>query len=87
MQPGGDFRFNRFYKEIAIGGGLGLRLDFGFFIFRLDMAVPLRDPTLKQIDDVWLFNSSSWVLNRDVTNSWSKFRSLITYNLAIGYPF
>jgi outer membrane protein insertion porin family len=88
LQPGGDFQFNRFYKQFALGGGLGFRLDFGFFIFRLDMAVPLRDPALRQLDDRWLFNSSYWPFERsNEFNGWLNFRKLITYNLAIGYPF
>ena len=28
-QPGGFFRFNKFYKEIAAAYGIGLRMDLG----------------------------------------------------------
>jgi outer membrane protein insertion porin family len=40
----GFFRINSFYKELAVGAGMGLRLDFSFFVFRLDGAVQLHDP-------------------------------------------
>lgn len=79
-QPNGNFDITRFFKEIAIGSGLGLRLDFSFFIFRLDMAVPVRDPIAWNYGSVWIFNSPR-------IDTWKSFRSLIIYNLAIGYPF
>jgi len=41
----GDFKFNRFYKEIALGTGLGLRYDFGFFVIRFDVATPIYNPS------------------------------------------
>ena len=30
-QPGGQFRLDSFYKEIALAYGLGIRLDFSYF--------------------------------------------------------
>lgn len=52
-RPGGDFKFNRFYKELAVGAGLGARFDFSFFIIRLDAALPIRDPKLPR-GERWL---------------------------------
>lgn len=70
--PEGNFKFNSFLSEIAMDAGLGLRFDFGFFIFRIDGAVPLRNPALPK-GDRWSFNEIS-------------FRR-INWNFGIGYPF
>ena len=43
-QPGGVFRFNSFYKEIALAYGVGLRMDFNYFLLRLDMGVKAHNP-------------------------------------------
>jgi len=47
------FHFNRFYKEIAVAGGVGLRFDLNFLVARLDIGWPLHKPYL---GDVWQFN-------------------------------
>jgi outer membrane protein assembly factor BamA len=70
--PGGEFSFDRFYKEFAVDVGLGLRLDFNFFIMRVDFAIPLRNPARPEGD--------RWVLNK-----W-QFSDVII-NFGIGYPF
>ncbi|BAV94102.1 hypothetical protein JBKA6_0089 [Ichthyobacterium seriolicida] len=41
-----SFYFNRFYKQLGIGYGIGLRYDLGFFILRLDFAMKLYDPIM-----------------------------------------
>lgn len=76
-RTGGDFDFKRFYKEIAVGTGLGLRLDFDFFIFRTDFGLKLHDPSVAE--------GSRWLVKDD-----SKFmfrKSNWAFCLGIGYPF
>ncbi|MFO7997993.1 MAG: BamA/TamA family outer membrane protein [Bacteroidales bacterium] len=70
--PGGEFQIGRFYKDLAIGAGAGVRLDFDFFIIRVDAAFPVRDPSMKP--------GNKW------RNSWPGF-SQWNFNLGIGYPF
>jgi len=72
FRPNGEFELKRFYKEIAIGAGLGLRLNFDFFIVRLDAAIPLRDPGFPE-NERWRFS------NLDPKR--------INLNFGIGYPF
>ncbi len=71
-RPGGEFKLNSFVDEIAIGSGLGIRVDFSFFIIRMDAAVKLKDPSLPSGD--------RWVLQVN------KFKD-ITFSFGIGYPF
>jgi filamentous hemagglutinin family protein len=54
---GGKFEFNDFYKEFAIGGGLGLRLNIQFLIIRLDLAMKLHDPS-KPIEERWVIKDT-----------------------------
>src|SRR3546814_11588 len=78
LKPGAAFSSN-FYKEIAVGTGLGLRVDLSFFVIRLDVAFPLRKP--------WLPQGNRWVIDEvDFGNkTWRK--ENLVFNIAIGYPF
>jgi len=77
-QPNGVFRFSEFYKQIALAYGVGLRLDFSFFIFRVDFGVKLYDPAL-------LYDGSGkqW---RTVPNGLN-WKDDMAFHFAIGYPF
>jgi outer membrane protein assembly factor BamA len=70
--PGGMFSFNTFMEQIAVDVGLGLRLDFDYFIFRLDPAVPIRVPYYPD-NGHWYVQKLNW--------------SDVIWNFGIGYPF
>ncbi len=52
---GSDFQINRFYKEFAIDAGTGLRVDFNYFLVRLDWAYKIRDPQRVDDPDEWFY--------------------------------
>ncbi len=70
--PGGEFRFSQLGNDLAMGGGVGVRLDFSFFVLRIDGAVPIKDPAYS-FKNQWI---SSWPALKD-----------FNLNLGIGYPF
>ena len=76
LRPGGEFEINRFYKEIAVSTGVGLRMDFNVIAIRLDLGTPLRKPYLPE-NNRWIFSNSSDVWRNDN----------LTLHFAIDYPF
>lgn len=78
--PGADFAFDRFFKEIAVDVGVGLRLDLNFFVIRVDFAVPIFDPTR---DD---YHGGS-VINTEWFKQPHRYRIFDGLKLAIGYAF
>lgn len=43
-QPGGVFKINEFYKQLAFAYGLGLRMNLDFFIIRFDAGMKAINP-------------------------------------------
>jgi outer membrane protein assembly factor BamA len=76
---GSPFAFNSFINEVAVGSGIGLRVDVSFFVLRFDLAMPLRKP--------WLPQNERWVTNqiKFINPTWRKENLIL--NIAIGYPF
>ncbi|MDL2322543.1 outer membrane protein assembly factor [Bacteroidales bacterium OttesenSCG-928-A17] len=72
-QEGGKFKFNEFYKQIALSYGLGLRLDFDFFLIRADFGWKAHDPA-KRGKDRW-------------TILHPNFGDNFAWHIAVGYPF
>ena len=69
----GNKKFSKkFFDEIAVGAGVGLRFDLSILILRTDFAVPLRLP-YGPLSDRWVLDNIN--LKSGV------------FNLAIGYPF
>ncbi|MDR0542214.1 MAG: BamA/TamA family outer membrane protein [Dysgonamonadaceae bacterium] len=72
-QEGGKFRLNSFYKEIAVGYGLGLRLDFDYFLIRFDCGEKVYNPA-KQGKERWT------LLHPNLKENFA-------WHIAVGYPF
>jgi hypothetical protein len=47
------FKFDKLYRDLAIGVGTGLRIDFNYFIVRVDFALKMKDPT-RLYNNGWL---------------------------------
>lgn len=75
-KPGAKFT-NKFLSQLAVGAGVGIRLDIQLFVIRLDVAFPLRKP----------WEQNPWVMNNIRLNKQVWREENIVYNLAIGYPF
>lgn len=69
------FKPENLKEQIALSTGIGLRYDFGFFVFRLDAATPIFDPTRKK---GYRF--------RPKQSGWFGVNEFVL-NLGIGYPF
>lgn len=73
-QPGGQFRFNSFLSQIAASYGLGLRLNFDYFVLRFDMAMKAINPQVE-----------SGELHYPIIHP--KFSRDFTFHFAVGMPF
>jgi outer membrane protein assembly factor BamA len=72
-QPGGLFRWNEFYKEIAASYGVGFRLNLSFLLVRLDTGMKAHNPALPHGERWTVFSPN--------------FRRDFAFHFAIGYPF
>lgn len=76
-KPGADL--SNFLSELAVGTGIGLRLDFSLLILRFDLGVPIRKP--------WYGKGNRWVFNEfDLWNRGWRKQNLVL-NIGVGYPF
>ncbi|MDE5958375.1 MAG: hypothetical protein K2G78_08775, partial [Muribaculaceae bacterium] len=71
-QPGGVFKFGSFYKQLAAAYGLGVRLDFDYFLLRFDLGMKAHNPAL---------GAEPWPL---IHPRWGRDRA---FHFSIGYPF
>ncbi len=60
--PDAQFSFSHLLKDMAIGVGTGVRIDFSYFLIRIDMGYKLKDPA-RQYNNGWA-NSFQWFENR-----------------------
>ena len=74
-QPGGQFQLQRILKDLAVSYGLGLRLNFDYFIIRFDLGMKAVNPAFETDDDEH-FPIIHPRLRRD-----------LAFHFAVGLPF
>lgn len=75
-QPGGQFKFDSFYKQIAVAYGLGIRFDFDFFVLRIDGGMKAINPKSGTVSRKEKYPIISPKFGRD-----------FALHFAVGYPF
>lgn len=71
-QPDGVFKFDKFYKQIALAYGIGIRLDFNYFLVRLDLGMKAHNPA--EGEDHWPIANPDWKRDHE-------------FHFSVGYPF
>ena len=69
--PSEVFRFNRFYKQLGLNTGFGLRIDAEFVILRIDLGLQLHNPGNPE--------GQRWIHDFKWKN--------MALNFGVGYPF
>ena len=72
-QEEGTFYFNKFYKQLAVAYGLGLRLDLDYLILRFDGGMKAVNPMKAGQDKYPILQPN--------------FRRDFAFHFAVGYPF
>jgi outer membrane protein assembly factor BamA len=67
-----QFKFSRFFDQLAVGTGVGLRYDLGFLVIRIDWGLALHFP---------------YDTGRSGYFNIPNFHDAQTIHFAIGYPF
>lgn len=73
-QPGGQFKIDSFYKQIAVAYGLGIRLNFSYFILRFDMGMKAINPAYDTKEEHYA------IVHPDLSRDFS-------FHFAVGLPF
>lgn len=78
-RSGAKFEVDDFWKEIAVGTGIGFRFDFNFLVLRLDVGVKVLDPAQPE--------GKRFVLDQIGFGKPYNENYPLVFNLGIGYPF
>ncbi|HTF27761.1 MAG TPA: BamA/TamA family outer membrane protein, partial [Flavitalea sp.] len=66
-----EFKLSRLYRDLAVGAGTSIRLDFNFFLIRFDWAYKVKNPVYNEKD--------GWFQKLEIGSG--------QFQLGIGYSF
>ncbi len=86
-QQGGLFKYNEFYKQIALAAGAGLRLDFSYFLIRFDLGMKVHDPSRILDGSEWRPAHHSRDCQEEGCHRRINWKDDFSFHFAVGYPF
>lgn len=89
LNQNGALEFNKFFSQIAIGTGFGLRFDMDYFTMRLDAGLKLKDPQFSGKDQwvvKYFFDAKNFKDTYYESHKPDRY-NFIQYNFGIGLPF
>ena len=94
MTDSAQFKFKNLYKQLGVAAGTGFRLDFNYFILRIDLGFRFKRPELSYVNDGWKIPSLGFddvlkkIFTKGANDEYRKWR-YENFNLTIGisYPF
>ena len=89
LNKDGVFKFNKFFSQVAVGTGFGLRVDMDYFTIRLDAGLKIKDPQFSGKGQ-WviqhLFDSGAFKDEYYQSHKPDRY-GLFQYNFGVGLPF
>ncbi|MGG9962409.1 BamA/TamA family outer membrane protein [Ferruginibacter sp. SUN106] len=98
-KPGGgtdsaQFKFKNFWREMGINAGTGLRLDFNYFVVRLDFGFRFKRPEISYVNDGWKIPALSFsdvlpkIFAKGPNEEYRRWRyENFNFTIGINYPF
>jgi hypothetical protein len=81
--PNAGFKLDKLYKDLAVGIGTGIRIDFNYFTVRVDYAMKMKDPT-RSYNNGWMdLNNIKWT---EIKTNGTRVNNY-AWQFGIGLPF
>lgn len=84
--PTAEFNLNRLYQDLAIAMGTSVRLDFDYFLIRVDFGYKVKDPA-RQANNGWMSIKNFTWQNYEFAEPTRPVRNNFAFQLGIGLPF
>lgn len=89
-----QFQFKNFWRDLGINAGAGFRLDFNYFVIRLDLGFRFKRPEMAYVKNGWKIPSLSFndvfqkLFAKGENDEYRKWRyENFNFTIGINYPF